>query len=105
MPRSYLSGSSSGTGISGLEGTSSLSEALNVSGPYNVEDAPNAYSFERSNSLSLDWDLLLKAANRQPLAIDSSQLKQYVELAWDPSGKGRALPEEFKSKNIWGCPR
>ena len=55
-----------------LKGTRSLKGALYISGPYDVEDAPNAYSFERSNLIRIDWPKVLNAAGVTMPATNSS---------------------------------
>jgi len=80
-----------GAEFTGLRGTIPLVDALYVSGPFKVEDAPNAYSFERSNLVNIDWGNVLKTAGISAPETNSAQLKRYIEQAWGKIGVG--IPE------------
>ncbi|MEQ8960293.1 MAG: hypothetical protein RLP02_20620, partial [Coleofasciculus sp. C2-GNP5-27] len=65
-----------------LKGTKPLAAALQVSGPYEVDQAPNAYSFERSNDINIDWEKVLDAVGIPIPDTNASQFKLYIERAW-----------------------
>jgi hypothetical protein len=65
-----------------LDGTRPLDEALHVSGPYKADEAPNAYSFDRVNTLDIRWDQVLQKANFKIPKNKSDQFRMYVEKAW-----------------------
>lgn len=78
-----------GAEFQGLKGTRSLGDALFLSGPYKVEDAPNAYSFSRSNAIDVDgkdWTEILKKIGVAVSATNSALLRAYVEKAWKLAG-------------------
>ncbi|MGT2537278.1 hypothetical protein ACQCN7_21655 [Escherichia coli] len=69
----------------GLPGTQALGDALYLSGPYKVADAPNAYSFARSNTIKIDgsdWNDLLKKIGVPVTETNSALLRAYVEETW-----------------------
>ncbi|MGO7955535.1 hypothetical protein [Rhizobium leguminosarum] len=68
-----------------IEGTRELAEVLHVSGPFQVEQAPNAYSFERNNRIAIDWKALL--ADLRIVTDDSNwrRFEKYVRVAWGGS--------------------
>lgn len=79
-----------GAVFEGLPGTRPLDGALVLSGPYNVIDAPNAYSFARSNTIKIDandWTAILKKLDVPVAATNSALLRVYVETAWQLPGR------------------
>ena len=86
--------SAEGVQFSGLPGTPPLEEALILSGPYKVADAPNAYSFTRSNTIKIsnkDSTAILTKIGVPVAATNSALLRVYVEDAWNSS---RATPAD-----------
>lgn len=82
-----------GAEFHGLPGTRSLGDALILSGPYNVTEAPNAYSFTRSNTINIsgkDWAGILTKIGAPVAATNSDSLRAYVEGAWNVFGAGPA---------------
>lgn len=78
-----------GAEFRGVPDTRPLSDALILSGPYKVADAPNAYSFARSNTISIDgedWRAILTKIGAPVSATNSSLLRRYVESAWNVGG-------------------
>jgi len=74
-----------GAEFQGLQGTQALGDALYLSGPYKVADAPNAYSFARSNAIRIDggdWKAILAKIGVPIAATNSALLRAYVERAW-----------------------
>ena len=67
---------------SGQGANRSLQEALALWGPYKVEAAPNAYSFERLNSMQIDWESILKEIGITARPVIGLLFKQYIERAW-----------------------
>lgn len=79
-----------GAEFEGLPGTRSLGDALVLSGPYNVSEAPNAYSFARSNTINInasDWTAILNKLGVPVAATNSALLRVYVETAWHVAGR------------------
>jgi hypothetical protein len=81
--------SAEGAEFYGLPGTRPLEEALILSGPYKVANAPNAYSFTRSNTISIsnsDWAAILAKIGVPVAPTNSALLRAYVEDAWNSPG-------------------
>ena len=82
-----------GAEFEGLPGTRPLGNALVLSGPYNVSEAPNAYSFARSNTINIDasdWTAartlaLVEAAGRQAFLI-SFRIRDAIERRQEVHG-------------------
>jgi hypothetical protein len=78
-----------GAEFEGLPGTRPLGDALVLSGPYNVSEAPNAYSFARSNRITIDasdWTAILTKIGVPVADTNSALLRAYVENAWHSTG-------------------
>lgn len=85
-----------GARFEGLPGTRPLGDALVLSGPYDVAEAPNAYSFARSNSITIDasdWAEMLKKLGIPVEATNSALLRSYVESAWRLGGSPPTVAE------------
>lgn len=76
-----------GAEFDGLPGTRALGDALVLSGPYNVAEAPNAYSFARSNRVEIDWLSILKMIGVAVPNTNASQLRTYIEGVWHVAGR------------------
>lgn len=83
-----------------LEGTRPLDEALHVSGPYQTDRAPNAYSFERTNTIKINWRKVLEAAGFPIPDTNSDRLRLYVTGAWGLK-PGDALTQVIVDANVF----
>lgn len=83
-----------------LEGTRPLDEALHVSGPYKAECAPNAYSFDRTNTVNICWEKVLAKAGFTPPSTNAYQLRAYVEKAWELKS-GDTLEQTTVDANVF----
>lgn len=74
-----------GAEFKGLSGTQELGDALHLSGPYKVADAPNAYSFARSNAIRIggdDWKNILGKVGVPIAETNSALLRAHIERVW-----------------------
>lgn len=97
-----------GARFEGLPGTRPLGDALVLSGPYNVSEAPNAYSFTRSNTISIDasdWTAILEKLGVPVAATNSALLRSYVETAWhltdSPPTDAEIVANTFELDKNW----
>ena len=84
-----------------LDGTRPLSDALVVSGPFEVAKAPNAYSFERNRLVDIDWSDVFKKINRPLEDTNYRMLQNYVLSKWKGAHDQATLDANVFDLSTW----